>query len=58
MQKRGVSKSRSDNFELRSSMTYNFFLPGLLAHTEMAQRSTRRFLNLISVEVFQDRLAK
>ena len=29
------------------------FLPGLLADTEMAQRSNRRFLNLISVEVFQ-----
>src|ERR1700692_724357 len=27
--------------------------PGLLADTEMAQRSNRRFLNLISVEVFQ-----
>ncbi len=27
--------------------------PGLLADTEMAQRLNRRFLNLISVEVFQ-----
>jgi hypothetical protein len=27
--------------------------PGLLTNTEMAQRSNRRFLNLISVEVFQ-----
>ena len=31
----------------------NDFLPGLLADTEMAQRSNRRFLNLISVEAFQ-----
>jgi hypothetical protein len=29
------------------------FLPRLLADIEMAQRSNRRFLNLISVEVFK-----
>ena len=56
MQERGISKPRSGQRRVRSRMKQNF--PARSAGAaEMAQRSTRRFLNLISVEVFQGRLA-
>ena len=48
MRERGQPKSDPDVTK---------FQPRLLATREMAPRSIRRFLNLVSVEVLQDRLA-